>query len=158
MRLAVDDDPALAADPLAAVVVEGDRLLTPLDQALVHDIEHLEERHVRADVAGLIADKPPLGAAFLLAPDTQGQVERSCCTAAAHELASRVDRAYRIAVACRQIRAKLTPLGVRFAPNGSGWPHATLNRWPANERGEPAPVLQAEEIADPLRMQNVRLR
>ena len=54
---AVDHDPALAADPLAAVVVEGDRLLAAADQALVDDVEHLQERHVGADVAGLVGDE-----------------------------------------------------------------------------------------------------
>ncbi len=38
---------AHAADPLAAIVIEGDRLLALLDEPLVHDVEHLEKRHVR---------------------------------------------------------------------------------------------------------------
>ena len=46
MRVAVDHHAAHAADAFAAIVVEGDRLLALLDQALVDDVEHLEERHV----------------------------------------------------------------------------------------------------------------
>ena len=88
VRLAVDDDAALAADPLAAVVVEGDRLLAPRDQPLVDHVEHLEERHVGADVAGLVGHEPPLGLAVLLPPDVQGQVDRLLAAVAAHRPAS----------------------------------------------------------------------
>ena len=76
VRAAVDDDPALAADPLAAVVVEGDRLLALEDQPLVDDVEHLQERHVGADVAGLVGHEPALGVPVLLPPDVEGQVHR----------------------------------------------------------------------------------
>ena len=44
VRLAVDHEAAGAADPLAAVVLEGDRLLAALGELLVEDVEHLEER------------------------------------------------------------------------------------------------------------------
>ncbi len=43
--------PAHAADALAAVVIERDRLLAVGDQLLVDHVEHLEERHVGVDVA-----------------------------------------------------------------------------------------------------------
>ena len=43
-----------AADALAAVVVERDRLAALLDQALVEHVEELEERHVGADVVDLV--------------------------------------------------------------------------------------------------------
>jgi hypothetical protein len=66
---AVDDEPARAADPLAAVVVERDRLLALLDQALVDDVEHLEKRHLRADVGRLVRDEAALGLRVLLPPD-----------------------------------------------------------------------------------------
>ena len=45
---AVDNETAHAADAFAAVVVEGDRVFAVGDQALVHDVEHFEERHVFA--------------------------------------------------------------------------------------------------------------
>ena len=46
VRLAVDHQAAHAADALAAVGVERDRLLALLVELLVEDVEHLEERHV----------------------------------------------------------------------------------------------------------------
>ena len=49
--IAVDRQRAGAADPLAAVAVEGDRPLALVDQALVEDVEHLEERGVGVDLA-----------------------------------------------------------------------------------------------------------
>jgi hypothetical protein len=50
VRHAVDHHAAHAADALAAVVVERDRLLAVERSALVEHVEHLEERHVRGDV------------------------------------------------------------------------------------------------------------
>jgi hypothetical protein len=47
VRDAVDHHAARTADPLAAVVVEGDRLFLLADQRFVDDVEHLKERHVR---------------------------------------------------------------------------------------------------------------
>ena len=63
---AVDDDAAGAADALAAVVVERDRLLALRDQALVDDVEHLEERHVGADVVApaYVTNRPSAFAFF----------------------------------------------------------------------------------------------
>src|SRR5206468_5035225 len=49
MGPAVDDDAAGAADPLAAVVVERDRVLALEHEPLVDDVEHLEEGHLLAD-------------------------------------------------------------------------------------------------------------
>ena len=49
--LAVDHQRAGAADALAAVVVEDDRLLALVDEALVDEVEHLEERHLVVDAA-----------------------------------------------------------------------------------------------------------
>ena len=56
---AVDHQAAGSADPLAAVVIEGDGQLAPLHEPLVDDVEHLQERHVGADVAGLVAHHRP---------------------------------------------------------------------------------------------------
>src|SRR3546814_3701641 len=47
--LAVDHHPAGSADALAAVVLEGDRIPALGVEALVHDVEHLEEAHLFAD-------------------------------------------------------------------------------------------------------------
>jgi hypothetical protein len=76
VRLAVDHHPAAAADALAAVVLEGDGLLVLGDQPFVDDVEHLEERHVGADVLGLLDVRDHLAglARAGLAPDVQRQI------------------------------------------------------------------------------------
>jgi hypothetical protein len=61
---AVDHQRAGAADALAAVVVEGDRLLALRDQPLVEHVEHLEERHVGRDVVDGRSDEAPLAGSF----------------------------------------------------------------------------------------------
>ena len=48
VRLAVDHEAAGAADALAAVALERDRVLVLQGQALVEEVEHLQERHLRA--------------------------------------------------------------------------------------------------------------
>ena len=66
--------PQRAADAFAAVVVERDGLLALFDEPLVHHVQHLQERHVRADVPCLVGHQPALGLRPGLAPDVQGQV------------------------------------------------------------------------------------
>ena len=68
---AVDHQAAGATDPLATIVIEGDRLLPLRDQPLVHDIEHLEEAHVRTDVRGGIVDDVAGSVRAGLSPDVQ---------------------------------------------------------------------------------------
>ena len=58
VRDAVDHQAAHAADAFAAVRVERDRVLALLDQPFVHDVEHLEKRHVGRDVVGRVVDQP----------------------------------------------------------------------------------------------------
>jgi hypothetical protein len=72
VRDAVDHQAAHAADALAAIVIERDRLLTALDQALVHHIQHFEERHFLADIRSFVLDHSAFGLSVLLAPDVQG--------------------------------------------------------------------------------------
>jgi hypothetical protein len=74
VRHAVDDDAARAADALATVVVERHRLLAGLEQLLVEDVEHLEERHVVADVVELVGVQLPLGVSVCLAPHVDGDL------------------------------------------------------------------------------------
>ena len=68
--LAVDHHAAGAANPLAAIVVERDRLLPVLDQLLVEHVEHLQKRHVGRDVVELVglelarATRAPAAARF----------------------------------------------------------------------------------------------
>src|SRR5207249_3158504 len=64
-----------AADALPAVVIERDRLLALLDEALVEQVEHFEEGTVRADVH-LVVDHPPGRAGVLLPPNVKVDVDR----------------------------------------------------------------------------------
>jgi hypothetical protein len=75
VRLAVDRAGAGAADALAAVVRERDRLLALLGQAVVHDVEELEERHVRAHAGGGVVHELPGRTSGGLAPDAEGDGE-----------------------------------------------------------------------------------
>src|SRR5918994_39464 len=54
LRLAVDHQRAHAADALATVGVERDRLLAHLVELLVEDVEHLQEAHVLGDPGHLV--------------------------------------------------------------------------------------------------------
>ena len=56
--VAVDDHAALPADTFAAVMIEGDRLLPLENQPFVDHVEHLEKRHVGADLASRIGLEP----------------------------------------------------------------------------------------------------
>src|SRR5690606_28103246 len=60
VRLAVDHHAAHAADALTTVAVEGDRLLALADEALVEDVEHLEERHVVGHAVDRVGDHAAL--------------------------------------------------------------------------------------------------
>ena len=71
VRHAVDEEPAGAADALAAVRVERDRILALRDQPFVDDVEHLEEGHVGRDVLGRVVDEPPRAFGPGLPPDFQ---------------------------------------------------------------------------------------
>ena len=71
---AVDDHPAGTADTFAAVVVEGDGVLAAADEPLVDHVQHLQERHVGADVRGRVALEPSRVVGVLLPPDVKGQL------------------------------------------------------------------------------------
>ncbi len=71
VRHAVDHAAAHAADALAAIVVEGHRLFALGDQVLVQHVEHLQERHVLADVGRFVAHHAALVARVLLPPDVE---------------------------------------------------------------------------------------
>jgi hypothetical protein len=74
VRLPVDDHAAGAADALAAVVVERDRLLVGEDQLLVEDVEHLEEGHVLGDVVEGVIDHRARCVRTLLPPHPKGDL------------------------------------------------------------------------------------
>lgn len=71
----VDHHAAGAADALAAVVVEGDGFLALADEAFVHDVEHLQEGHVGADVLGGVFDELAVALGVLLPPHVKGEIE-----------------------------------------------------------------------------------
>ena len=73
VRDAVDHQAAHAADALAAVGVERDRVLALAHQAFVDDVEHFEERHVRRDVGGRVVLETAGGIAAGLSPDFEVQ-------------------------------------------------------------------------------------
>ena len=72
--VAGDHQTAHAADALATVAVERDRLVALGVELLVEDVEHLEEGHVRADVRDPVGDEAPRVVGSGLAPDLEGQV------------------------------------------------------------------------------------
>ena len=69
--MSVDVERAHAADALAAVVVEHERLLAFLNELLVQNVEHLEERCIIGDVLHLACVKMALGFRSVLTPEFQ---------------------------------------------------------------------------------------
>jgi hypothetical protein len=74
VRDAVHGERAGAADPLAAVAVEGDRVVAALDQPLVQHVEQLEEGHVGARHDVWVGHEAAGVGAVLLAPDVQREL------------------------------------------------------------------------------------
>jgi len=68
VRVAVDVQRAHAADALAAVVVEGHGLLALVDEVVVQDVEHLEERGVGRNVLDLVRFECAFRFSVLLTP------------------------------------------------------------------------------------------
>jgi hypothetical protein len=69
VRHPVDHHAAHAADTLAAVVVEGDRVVAVQDQLLVQNVKHLQEAGVGGDVLDVVRHHPALVVWAGLAPD-----------------------------------------------------------------------------------------
>jgi hypothetical protein len=74
VRDAVDHQAAHPADPFSAVVIERDRNLVPLGEALIDYVEHLEEGHVRADVSRVVSDHLARRVGTCLSPDMKGEI------------------------------------------------------------------------------------
>ncbi len=74
MSLTVDHQRARSADALTTVVVEDDRLLALLDEPLVEDVEHLEERRLVTDLGDLMALETALSGRAVLTPDLEGEI------------------------------------------------------------------------------------
>src|SRR5581483_9151546 len=70
---AVDHEPARAADALAAIAVERDRVLAVGGELVVDHVEHLEERHVGAHVVGDLCDELAVAARVGLPPHVECQ-------------------------------------------------------------------------------------
>ena len=74
VSLTVNHQTTHTANPFAAVVVEGDRLLAIVEQTLVHDVQHLEERHVRRDALGFVFLEPAVVLRATLPPYVQHEI------------------------------------------------------------------------------------
>ena len=61
-------------DALTAVVFKRDGFLALPDQLFVDHVEHFQERHVLADVAGIVTYHAARGCGICLPPNMQGQV------------------------------------------------------------------------------------
>src|SRR5207344_650446 len=80
VRAPVDHHRTGSADPLAAVVVEGDRLAALPEQTLVEHVEHLEERHVGADVVDFVGLEAARYPGPVLAPDLERDLHLASLT------------------------------------------------------------------------------
>ena len=69
--LPVDHHPTGTADSLSAVVLEGDRLPVVEREAIVDDIEHLEERSVRTDAGSEVLLESSRTVRPVLTPDAK---------------------------------------------------------------------------------------
>jgi hypothetical protein len=65
---AVDHETTHAADPLTAVMIEGDGLVTSGDQPLIHHVKHLQEGHIRTNISGLVLYETALVIGVFLTP------------------------------------------------------------------------------------------
>ena len=163
--LAVDHHPAGPADALAAVVLEGDRLATGGVELLVHDVEHLEEAHLLADVRGVVGLHGAGGIGAGLAPDVELHVHvgrTSTCTSAGTGGRSRTRAAPCGAWAgwgCRPTprppRGRSARHRVRPRRRGSGdssrkWPPQDSSRSRASRHHELAELEEVGHAAGPL--------
>ena len=69
--LPVDHQPARAADPFSAVVLEGDRLSVVEGEPVVDDVEHLQERGMGTDPGSGVLLESPWTIRAVLAPDAK---------------------------------------------------------------------------------------
>ena len=74
MRHTVDHHAAAAADALAAVMLECDRLLALFLEVHVHQVDHLEERGIRRDIARLVGLEAARAPGVGLTPHLQREI------------------------------------------------------------------------------------
>ena len=72
--LAVNGERARAANAFAAIGVEGDRFFATPEQIFIYDVEHLQKRSVRRNIARFILDELAARFRVLLSPDSQKKV------------------------------------------------------------------------------------
>ena len=74
VRFAVDGERARSADSFATIGIERDRLFAFQKQALVHDIEHFEQRSLRRNVGRVVTDELAVRLRVRLTPNSQAEV------------------------------------------------------------------------------------
>ena len=74
VRDAVDGEVAGSADTLAAIVVKVDGVVALLDDALVNDVEHFEERSLCRNIFRRVGFDSAFGTGTCLAPDFESEV------------------------------------------------------------------------------------
>src|SRR2546430_14886341 len=83
MRHAIDHHTARPTNSFAAVVIEGNRLAALDNEPLVHDVEHLQKRHVRTDVSRRVGDETSFRVKRRLPPHMKLEIHESarspCC-------------------------------------------------------------------------------
>ena len=77
VRPPVNDERAHAADALATIMIKRNRLLAFADQPLIEHVEHLQKRHLRADVGDLVLLEFPLAGRVGLSPDLERKLHSS---------------------------------------------------------------------------------
>jgi hypothetical protein len=71
----VDDHTAHAADALTAVMIKGYGVLPRGDEALVHNVHHLQKRGVVGDASGFYVLEVPCGFSTGLTPYFEMKIE-----------------------------------------------------------------------------------
>ncbi len=74
MRDSVDDERTHTANAFAAIRVERNRLLSALDQSLVHHVEHFQKGHIFEDIRCLVSFEAPGHPGILLPPNFESQI------------------------------------------------------------------------------------
>ena len=73
MSDSIDHEPARAANSLAAIVIESDRIFTLCHELFVEHIEHLQKGHVRTHLRVLVADDAANLMRAFLPPDVEDE-------------------------------------------------------------------------------------
>ena len=74
VRHSVDDQGTHSANSFAAVVIKGKAFLSLLHFAIVHDVEHFQERHIRGNAVDIDRFELAFGLGVLLTPNLESQM------------------------------------------------------------------------------------